>query len=134
MSNVYDSIPLHFGYSTKIRVIEILDISTSDAEDLIACQFHTMSLDFPSYVALSHTWGPPERPRPLCSTAKHSRYDEAYKTMVVAVVAVVKQAQMWVFYLSEPTSIALALRQDSKMSSTFRDNLAMKVSTRLFAP
>jgi hypothetical protein len=64
MDDIYDAVPLAHGTSTNIRVIEILDSPAGETDSLIACKFHTTSLnDAPAYTALSYTWGSPDDTR-----------------------------------------------------------------------
>ncbi|KAF2677572.1 HET-domain-containing protein, partial [Lentithecium fluviatile CBS 122367] len=58
MAAIYEAHPLHFGASTKIRVVELLPNDSSDLSAPISCKFHVLSLDeAPPYTALSYVWG-----------------------------------------------------------------------------
>lgn len=60
MTKVYEAVPLHLVASINIRIIELLTPPTqhSEADSLITCRMHTVSLDdLPLYTALSYTRG-----------------------------------------------------------------------------
>lgn len=56
----YDSVPLAFGGSTNIRLVE-LQLRPISEKHNFSCKLHTFSVqDAPPYKALSYVWGGPE--------------------------------------------------------------------------
>src|SRR4051812_43339905 len=60
MEDPYASVPLAYGASTNIRLVELELTASFNESEPISCMLHTVALEnAPPYEALSYVWGDP---------------------------------------------------------------------------